>query len=69
MGVCREGALIVSSCHVGTCNKEMRSDNTGKQSELVAESPPSGGSQRQSSGSIFCIQLGTDVGRLILCRK
>lgn len=62
MGVCREGVLIVSLCHVGTCNKERRSDNAGKQSELAAESPPSGGSQRQSSGSVFCLQSGTDVG-------
>lgn len=67
MGVCCEGVLIVSSCHVGTCNKEMRSDNAGNQAELVAESSPSGGSHRRSSGSIFCVQLGTDVGRMILC--
>lgn len=67
MGVCREGVLIVSSWHVGTCDKEMRSDNAGKQAELAAESPPSGRSQRQTSGSKFCVQSGTDVGKTMLC--
>lgn len=39
MGVCREGVLIVSSRHVRTCHKGMRSDNAGKCSHHLLAVP------------------------------